>query len=363
MSSAVGLWHTPTVLSSTARTLAFSALCLVCASSLARAQVIDSPLDSEEAEEEGLPFRGSTFGFVQSLSGNSFFKDTQLSFNPAYSWGFSLDLYWHFNSIFQVGLNQELEVELTDSDTTTLQREPLLADTAVTFTARMLRGKHGSDLKWLVNGTGTLLAPTSLASQAATMVLGTKVGATGSLTLTKVMSGLGFNASVGYLHRWMTQNVAQVEESYPCNAGSTSRALCSQTGGTTNTRYSVTLGVGADLALNDKWGVSLAYSHVFRRAADLADDDTLRTIDGTRILLSDGTNKHWRNRNTLDIGVSYAVLPWLGLGASVSNLFEERGPDGELRPPFKPADTSFGLDVTLKLDELYLATHDTGASE
>ena len=363
MSRRVGLWHTRPVLSSAARIhafAAFTAVCLASAPNLARAQVIDSPLDSEEAEEEGLPFRGSSFDFSQSITGNSFFKDTQLSFNPTYSWGFGLDLYWHFNKIFQVGLNQELEVELTDSDSTTLQREPLLSDTAVTFAARILRQKVNPEFNWTLNGSGTLRAPTSLASQAATMVLGTGLSLTGSASLPKVMSGLGFNASLGYLHRWLTSNVTQVEADYPCNAGAASRTFCSQTGGATVTRNSLTLGLGADLALNDKWGVSLAYSHVFRRGADLA-DFTYVSSDGARVVLADGTDRHWRNRNTIDISVSYNVLPWLGLGAGVSNVFNERGPDSELRAPFQPADTTFGLNVTLKLDELYLMTHDTGS--
>ena len=342
------------MLSSVARLLAVTAVCLACATSLARAQLVESPLDSEEAEEEGLPFRGSSFGFSQSISGNSFFKSSQLSYNPTYDWGFALDLVWHFNRTYQLALNQEMEVELTDSDSTTGRQQVLLSDTMLTFDARVLNQKLSPEFSWTVHTSGTLIAPTSLASQAATMVLGTRLGVGVAFSFPKVLGGLAISPSLTYLHRWLQQNVAVVDEEYPCNAGSESFELCTQTGGPTNTRLSFTAKLGFELALTDKWGLSASYAHAWRRGAGLA-DYTYVSEDGAEVALLDDET-HWRNRSTITLGISYYVLPWLSLGLSGSNVFTQLGPDGELRPPLKLADSTIGLDLTLLLDEIYLAT-------
>lgn len=319
----------------------------------ASAQVVDSPLDSEEAKEEGLPFRGSSFSFTQSVAGNSFFRDTQLSFNPYYNMAFDLTLVWHFNRVFQVILDQAMQVELTDSDTTRLVREPLFSDTTGTFDALVAKQKVSAQFQWQVHTSATLSAPTSLASQAATLVLGTRLGATGTISLPKVLDGLGINLNVNYVHRFLRSNVVEVATPYPCAAGSTSLEFCGALGSRTNARLGFTATLSSELALNDKWGISASYMHSWRRGADLA-DYTFISDDGARVALPDGSRQHWRNVSTIDIGVSYFVINWLGLGLNATNIFQERGPDSELRPPLKLADTFIGLNATLRLDELYL---------
>lgn len=324
---------------------------------VAKAQLIESPLDSEEAKEEGLPFRGSSFGFYQTLTGNSFGKGTQLSYNPTYAWTFDLTLLWHFNRRFQIIVNQALAVELTDSDLTLYKREPRFTDTSATFGALLLKTKVNADSQFILNGSVGLFAPTSLASQAATMTLGTRVGLTSTLSLPKVLQGLGLNLGLGYQHRFLRQNVVAVDDGgFPCAVGSSSREFCSALGGPTNTRFALTGAIGGDLAITEKWGLSVGWTHSWRRGADLA-DYTVTTSDGTSLMLADGSNLHWRNINTIDVTVTYFLTGWLGLGASVTNLFAERGPDSAIRPPFRPMDTYFGLNVNLRLDELYLTVN------
>jgi hypothetical protein len=192
------------------------------------------------------------------------------------------------------------------------------------------------------------------------MVLGTRVGLTSTLSLPKVMQGLGLNAGFGYLQRFLRQNVAEVSgPGYPCQPlGTTSREYCTAFGGLTNTRLALTASVSGELAVTDKWGLSLSYTHAWRRAANLSNDfPAFETDDHSPIQLADGSAHHWRNINTLDMTVTFFAAGWLGLGASVTNLFQERGPDSAIRPPFRPMDTYFGLNVNLRLDELYLAVN------
>jgi hypothetical protein len=340
--------------SSVARSLTLAVVCLVGGGSVAQAQLVESPLASEEAKEEGLPFRGSNFGFYQTLTANSFGKGTQLSYNPTYAWLFDLNLLWHFNRRFQLIVNQALQLEITSSELTLHRREPRLTDTSATFGALLLKTKFNPDTQFILNGSVGLLAPTSLVSQAATMTLGTRVGLSSTLSLPKVLQGLGINFAVGYLHRFLRQNVVAVGDAgYPCAIGSSSREYCTALGGPTNLRLAVTSAISGELAI--KWGVSAGWTHTWRRAADLA-EASVPTSTGT-VELPEGTDHHWRNMNTIDVTVTYFATGWLGLGASVTNWFMERGPDSAIRPPYRPTDTYFGLNATLRLDELYLAVN------
>jgi hypothetical protein len=354
MCSGARLWHTRQVLSSRVRVFGLSIACVLCGSSLAHAQLVESVLDSEEAKEEGVPFRGSTFGFLQTLSSDTLSRSEYLSYNPTYAWGFSLDLMWHFNRVLQVRLNQEMSVELTDSDLDTGKQQVLLSDTFGTLDARVIQQKVSPEFEWTLHTSGSLSAPTSLASQAATMVLGTRLGVAGGFTFPKVLSGLGTNLTLSYMHRFLTSNVPQADVAYPCSAGSASLAMCSQTGAGSNSRNIISLAAGAELAMTDKWGLSLNFSHAWKRAANLA-DSSFTTDDGETIELPDDSVTHWRNSTTLEVSVGYLVVPWLGLGLSLTNTFKDRGPDSELRAPFEMVDTYFGLNASLRLDEVYLA--------
>lgn len=350
------------VLSSRVRVLGLSVACVLCASSLARAQLVESVLDSEKAKEEGLPFRGTSFTFGQTLSSDSLLKSEYQSYNPSYSFGFSLDLMWHFNRTFSLRLNQELAVELTDSDSTTDNRMPLLSDTFATFDAKVVDQKVSSDFEWTLHTSGSLSAPTSLASQAATMVLGMRFGVAGGLTWPKIMSGLGANVTAGYQHRFTTSNVPQYEAEYPCSAGSASMTMCSQMGTGSNIRNAITLGATGDLRLNEAWGLSLGVSHVWKRGADLA-DWSYTSDDGQTITLPDESVTHWRNSTTLIAGVGFLIVPWLSLGFEATNTFRDRGLGAELRVPFRMVDTYLGLNLGLRIDELYLAASGKGSSD
>jgi hypothetical protein len=345
------------VLSSVVRVAALPLVCLLLvlgAASAAEAQ-LDSPLDSDDKRLDKLPFRNSSLSFGQSLSTNTFFRNTQQSYNPSYVWGFSLYLSWHFDDQTSLALEQGLELELTDADSTLERQRPLLTDTRLIFDRELYAQKINEAASWALHGAASLYAPLSLASRASTMVLATGLTFSAGLSLPKVLDGMAIDGRVGYLHRFLRSNMVEIDEPYPCYAGGSSRELCSQLGGTSNTRNAFRAGVGAQLALNDKWGLYVSALHIWSRGADLAEARFVSDSGGVETL-REGSVSHWRNANELELGVSYSVLGWLGLGASIANSFSERGPAGEIREPFRLSETYIGLDATLKLDELYLAT-------
>lgn len=331
----------------------FAASVHVAAASGVRAQDKDSVLKPSDAKLDALPFRGSSFSFGQSLSANTLSRGSQLSYNPAYAWDFSVYLNWQIDDKTQLALAQDLSIEWTDADDTYGSQRWYLNDTMLSLGRDLYRDDINSEMSWDLHGGGALLAPTSLASQAQTMILGVRVNTAAGFILPKVVNGLRFGGILSYLHKFTSSNVLIVDEPYPCFSGSGD--LCSQSGGATVARDSIRAQVIVELSVSEKWGFALSGHHTWRRGADLADTD-LETATGEPIELNDGDFNHWRGTWFFDLGVSYNALSWLGLGFGLSNEFSELGPDGDQRDPLHSTDMLFHLDVSLRLDEIYLVS-------
>jgi hypothetical protein len=311
-------------------------------------------LAADAEQDNSLPFRGSTFTFNQTLSANAFSKSTQLSYNPQYLWGFSLALRWYLNQLFSLGVGQGLQIELTDSDYTTSSQQPLLTDTAFLFDARVLKARLSEHQTFNVHGQAILTAPTSIASQAATMTLGTQANAVGVFTLEDWLEGVGFGIELSYLHRFLRSNTLHADTPYPCYTGGTSWNSCQALGSITNTGDAFSFAVLSDMSVTTRLALHFVGEYGWYKAAPLA-ETSFTTSTGMVITLPDESLTHWRNTRYLELGVSYDLFAWLGLGFWISDLFSERGFDAKIRAPLVPADTAFGLRALFTLDELYLA--------
>lgn len=332
----------------------FAASVQVAGASRLQAQDKDSVLDPVDAKRLALPFRGSSFSFGQTLSQNTLSRNSQLSYDPTYAWGFSLYLNWQIDKKTQLALAQDLSIELTDADESYGSQRWYLDDTMLAFGRDLYRGEINSAMSWDLHGGGALFAPTSLASQAQTMILGVRVNAAAGFSLAKVLSGMRFGVIVSYMHRFTSSNVLLVDEPYPCySSGGIEDDLCSQSAGPTVTRNTVRARLNVELAVSEQWGFALSAHRTWRRGADLSDAD-LETATGEPIELSGGDLNHWRGSTYLDVGVSYSPVAWLGLGFGLSNEFSELGPDGDQRDPLRSTDMMFHLDATFRLDEIYL---------
>jgi hypothetical protein len=351
MGLAKSLWHTRRV--TLARVVALCALLSALASvSPALAQ---SPLLAADSEQDtDVPFRGSYFSFLQTLTANSFSKSTQLSYDPQYLWGFSLALRWYLSPSYSVGIKQGLQLELTDSNTSAHPQQPLLTDTNVGFDARVVKWDFADKQTFTVHGQAILWAPTSLASQAATMTLGTQATVAGVFTFQDWLAGVGLGFEVDYLHRFLRSNTVHTDTPYPCRAGESSSGLCTAFGGVTNTTDVISVAVLSDVSLTTRFALHFIGEYDWYKAAGLA-GATLTTSSGLVIELPDESLSHWRNTRYLELGASYDVFSWMTLALAVTNLFSERSADARIRAPLIPADTAFGLRVLMTLDQLYLA--------
>jgi hypothetical protein len=351
MGLARSLWHTRDV--SLARAVALCAL-LSALTPVNHAFAQSALLAADQEQDTSLPFRGSTFSFLQTLSASALSKSTQLSYDPQYLWGFSLSLRWYLSPDYSLGIKQGLQLELTDSNTTTQSQQALLTDTNVGFDARLVKWEFADKQAFTVHGQAVLWAPTSLASQAATMTLGTQANAAGVFTFLDWLSGVGLGFELSYLHRFLRSNTVHADTSYPCYTGGTSWNSCQALGSLTNTTDAISVAVLSDVSITTRFALHFVGEYGWYKAAGLA-DAMLTTSTGQVIDLPDGSLSHWRNTRYLELGASYDVFAWLGLGLAVTNLFSERSYDARVRAPLIPADTAFGLRVLITFDELYLA--------
>jgi hypothetical protein len=349
------LWHTRAV----SLVRVFGLCLLLFALTSVRTAVAQSPLlNEEEVQDNSLPFRGSTFSFGQSLSDNVFSKSSQLSYNPQYLWGFGLTLRWYLNSRFSFALSQGLQLELTDSDITTSRQKPLLSDTSALFDARVMQWRFADRRTFAVHGQAVLLAPTSIASQAATMTIGAQANVAGVVTFQDWMQGVGLGLELSYLHRFLRSNTLHAQVSYPCYNGGSSFVQCDALGSLTNTNNGFSVGLLADANLTNRFALHFVGELAWYHAEGLA-NARQTTITGLVVDVPDESLTHWRNSRFLELGASYDFFAWFSLGLALSNAFSERGYEGQLRPPLKAADTMIALRVLISLDEVYLAA--TGA--
>ncbi|HEX2675914.1 MAG TPA: hypothetical protein VHM19_04725 [Polyangiales bacterium] len=319
----------------------------------AQAAATAGTADDEDDATKNLPFRDSMLFFEQSLGMNTFSKSSQLSYDPYYAMAFDLWLYWHFGERSALRLTQGIEVELTDSNSTTSRQKPLLGDTGLRFSQKLVIHELTPARKLTFSGAIDASAPTSLASQAAGMILGVGPRAVVALSLEDALHGLSLALSTGYMRRFASNNTVRADVPYPCFSSS-GNAECTYLGSLSSPRDLFDVSLISNLEITDKLGALLWLTFDFYHSYALAPAE-ITTDTGATLALPDASATHFHNSRTLRIGVSYQVVPMLDMLLSVTSVFSERSPNGNLRAPLRPVDTVLGLTATLMLDQVYVS--------
>lgn len=307
-----------------------------------------------EDESSSLPWRGTSFTFAQSLNMYALSQSAQLTYNPTYAWTFILQPRWYLNRSTYLNLDQRMSLELTDSDSTLYRQRAMLSDTIVGIDTQLYSQKlpRLGEIDFLAGGH--LVAPTSIASRAATMVLGARARAGAQLVFEHVMEGAAIGVQGLYTQRFLRHNTLEAEEPYPCLLSGTQVQNCTLLGGQTNVRNVVSAIVTGTLELTKDIALEMLIWLSWARGGDLP-LATPMTSTGLVVEVPDTSNTHWRNDRYLVLGASWNVVDYLSLGLSVINYFAERNPDGTVRSIGKPMDLLVGLSASLSFDKLYLA--------
>lgn len=323
------------------------------------AAALDEPVADDTAEpsetsssEEKVPWRNSIFSWGQSINTYAFDQSAGISYNPTYSWNFSFRPRWYFSDKLSLRLREDLDVELTDSDGDTYQRQAIFSDLSVDLGYAKIVDVAGFSL----SGGGRISLPLSIASRANSVYLGAGVFANAAYDV-DVLEGLSLTGDFAYSHTFSGSNVTQTaDENTICtlatDSPSVSRRGC--IGGPSNIGDRVTLGIGASLSPVERLSVGVGFTWFFRRANSLGDAVVpVPSAPGGTITLEDGSNTHWRNLTDFAVTVGYDVLDGLNLELAFDTYTTQLNPNGTRRNPFYNADTVVSLTATATLDQLY----------
>lgn len=115
----------------------------------------------------GLPWT-APLTWTHNLSARTLAPNGQLTYDPFYSWSFSLRPRWIFDHGTSVGARQNLDVELTEANGTVHDRQLIWSDTQVDATFTL----PWKPLDFIISPALTMTLPVSLASRGASRVLG-----------------------------------------------------------------------------------------------------------------------------------------------------------------------------------------------
>jgi len=320
-----------------------------------------APSAEDDGGDEGpkLRWRNSLVLWDHAVSKNTFDEGSQLSYNPTYVQTLSVRPRWYFTDSLSLRLIQDMEVELTESDSTTRENQVLFDDTRLDLVESEL--VELSEITLWVGATVRL--PLSLASQAQHRIasVGPMVGASRVLD---VLEGLTLDLSGGYRYNIATRNVPATDTAYPCRlVGGQLSTGCDQASGLSSVAHVLSANLDASLAVVEPLSVTLGVGGAWTRGRGLASVDLANLgIVGANEVLEDESATHWRSFTDVHAYVTYAPEDWLDFDLGFATLTAPEDITGAAgrNPVFNP-DTMFSLTMTVSVDALYLALADPPA--
>jgi hypothetical protein len=313
------------------------------------------------AEEAPSPWAGSILIFDQSATTQTIGlgKDYQ-SYDPTYELWFALKPRYKFyddgTTTMSVGAWANLYLELTNSDTTTTRREPLLGPTLVTGSVGRKLFENG-EYKTSMSIGPRLGLPTDKESRAAGRYF--SLGASGGVTQSVPINGkdapsfntLRFELSTIYGHAFNNSTTSWDPNLNQPRQDISGRLISdNQLGGSMAVHDALSLRFGADAQLTPKldFGVAyvLAYSWHYAPPA----------IAGVQTAIGVVVPETIDNPTSLSVSpwaiasLDYDVLDEMTLSIGYYNKTNQIGPDGQRRSPLWSPDARVFLSVTGNLD-------------
>lgn len=312
----------------------------------------DEEVAEAEADEPApLPWRNSLFMWDHSLNTTALDPSSTITHDPTYTWTFTVLPRWYLTDSIFLRVRQDLTYELTDSDFTSYNRQPMLADTQLD----LVDASALSAGDFRLQAGARLIAPTSIASRANDVYFGTGAFAVGMYSFPEVLDGLMLIANGSYSHFWSGSNVTGTAEPYPCYVNDVGAAqVCSQVGGPSTVSDSIVAGLTGSLNVTPELNVSAGFTWLWRVANGLADAEVpVLGAPGGSITLADASETHIRGLTYFSASAAYQMNPWFNLSANFYTFTTQLSPDGSRRNPFWNVDSSVSLTATVTLDTLY----------
>jgi hypothetical protein len=305
-----------------------------------------------------LPFRGSSFMFDQSVTPDTFWRNTQLSPVPSYQWWMSLRPRYHITRDLSVRVREDLTVEWADAGTnnTTLSRQPIWGDlwTELVYTGiPSFAGIHTS-------AGLRLIWPVSLASQARStyVTAGFTAGASRSFDLPNHAGDISAGISFAGTHAFTayTNGVGTMGQFGCSSLDINLPSTCDYNGGPMNSAFNLlsifTLGYNTPLR-----GLSVSVMYLLANSWLYAPPDAtiMDRTGGTVNVPRSGDNTTMREYSWWLASVDYEVSREASLSLGYYVYRPILDPNGSYGNPFYSpgANTRIFFTVTLALDGIY----------
>jgi hypothetical protein len=249
--------------------------------------------------------------FAQSFNLRGFRRDSQLTYDPTYTWALSISPRWNVRERVSLGARQDMTVELTESAVTSRQRQVWLDDTRFDVRYTMEKRPGNVTLTWL----GLLRVPTSLVSQGARRSL--NVG-TGLLAIrpVDVLGGLVFYGLLTYRAWLSSSDVIRTRrrDAFACDvSGVGSTSACEQAGGFSTTIGALSIAGQAVLIPKPRWTLSLSLALDVSHAHRLANACVVVDTSPEPVCIGDSARNHIRTLTEFSASVGYDFRDYLSL--------------------------------------------------
>ncbi|MCP4599966.1 MAG: hypothetical protein GY847_05405 [Proteobacteria bacterium] len=315
----------------------------------------ETSFGEQSPEQKNLPFRKSSFLWDHSVTKNTLFKDSELTWDPTYHQVFSLRPRWYFNDSLSLRVRQDLFIEITEPN---VQGEQTLADdTYIDLVEAKLIKSIPSNL--LLGGR--LVLPVSKDSQWRERILGTGVQLGLAHTFERLLEGLTLETMGRYTRHWATSNVLNSESPYSCSVvsagevGTSTAKYC--IGGESSVVDDLSLSLALDLGIARWLHLEFGVEWTWQQGAELA-EGSVELTGVPDLKIGDESPSHWRNYTLTAIGLNFIPLKWLELAITWNTLSGRFNPDTTRRVPFYNPDSQISATIVLWFDQIYLSMSD-----
>lgn len=294
-------------------------------------------------------FRGSAFTYRNVATAISFARDAEPTYNPYYAMAFTFSPRWWVGDIFNASLDFTILREITESDWTTRDGEAAVSDLRLTLGASdfVTVPVLGIDL----GASLGLVAPTSKASQARTMVIGIRPGISLSRTF-PVLSGLVLSYGFSATKVFHEATTAQREEPEIAGCvGSAGGCEAYMNTGVRNASWGLSNSFALNLQLVEWLGIGASFAVIHSFLCDQEDTGIVHD-EGTGIDAASGDDLGGSGesvRYSMAYGLEVAVkpIPALGIAIGAQTANPQLSPDSTYEKPFFNRYTAIYLDLTL----------------
>lgn len=291
-------------------------------------------------------WRGSFLQYSHSMTANSVDKGAELTWNPVYVHGVTIQPQRYFGDDFVARVGFSLEQELTNSDYTTKLHEYEWSDLSLDL---VWTGWVEQESGIRFSGSVRAIAPISKISRARSLVAGLSPGFTASRRF-DVLSGLTFSLAARYTQRFYDSSTGRYDGHGIVGCSDTSCDALTNTG-VRNSPWDVSAGPSVVLAVDD--ALTLSSSLILARQHLYALGDGEVPFDGgTNVVVADATGASTRYVNIFNLEASYALLDNFQLSLGVNTGAPELAPDSTRYFPLFNRYTVVYLGLGADLDGL-----------